>query len=192
MSEQEQEQAAPVKRGRGRPRKHPLVERDPPREQKTYKMRAAPNWHNYDASEEETPDKLKISPHLIPAGMSAQWVTDSVYGQGVPQHRAEFERKGWTPVHQDDFDGQFNGMFMPKDKPGEINVEGLVLMMRPKELTERARKVDKQRAYDQVRIKENAMRGGDLPVSLDPRHPSAISTNRITKTMERIVVPGDE
>lgn len=184
MSDQ---QEALVKRGRGRPRKHPLVEREP----KRYKMRAAPNWESFDPNTEETPDKLRIPEHQVPAGLSLQWVTDSVYGQSVPQHRAQFEKRGWTPVHQDDFDGQFNGMFMPRNAPGEINVDGLVLMARPRELTEKARKADRQAAYEQVAIKEQALRGGDLPVSLDSRHPTAINTNRINKTMERIVVPED-
>lgn len=183
MSEEQATQ--PIKRPRGRPRKNPL-ERQPPRE---YKMRARPNWETYDAGDEETPDKLRIRDGLIPEGMSAQWVTDSVLGQPVPQHRAQFERKGWTPVHQDDFDGQFNGMFMPKDAPGEINVDGLVLMMRPRELTNQARKKDRQAAYEQVAIKERALKGGDIPISLDARHPSAVNSNRITKTMERVVVP---
>ncbi len=183
-----------VKRGPGRPRKNPLIEREPKREPvaKSYKMRARPNWENFDASAGDTPDRLRINPDLIPPGMSAQWVTDSVLGQAVPQHRADFERKGWTPVHQDDFDGQFNGMWMQKDAPGEINVEGLVLMMRPKEITDRARKADQRRAYEQVAIKEQSLRGGDLSsVTLDSRHPSAIRSNTINKSMERLVVPED-
>lgn len=181
---------------RGRPPKiryEPVIEREAKREPTSskLKMRAAPNWETVDANAEDTPDRLRISSDLIPDGMSAMWVTDSVLGQGVPQHRSEFERKGWTPVHQDDFDNQFNGMFMPKNAPGEINVEGLVLMMRPKQLTDKAKLSDRKRAYEQVAIKEQALRGGDLPVTLDARHPSAMNTNRINKSIERIEVPGD-
>lgn len=184
---------ATLKRPRGRPRKNPLIEREEKQAPvKKLKMRASPNWENFDTSAEDTPDRLRISPDLIPEGMSAMWVTDSVLGQSVPHHRSQFERKGWTPVHQDDFDGQFDGMFMPKGAPGEINVEGLVLMMRPRELTEKARRQDRRRAYEQVAVKEQALRGGDIPVTLDPRHPSAVNTNRINKTMERIQIPSDE
>jgi len=179
----------PLKRGPGRPRKN--LEVAPKAEPKQFKMKAKPNWESFDATMEETPDRLRINPDLIPEGMAAQWVTDSVYGQGVPQHRADFERKGWTPVHQQDFDGQFDGMFMPKGAQGEINVEGMVLMMRPKEFTEKAARADYHRAREQVFIKEQALRGGDIPTSLDARHPSALSTNRITKTVERIEVPRD-
>ncbi len=180
-----------IKRGPGRPRKNPIVEREAPREApRQYKMRAQPNWESVDPNQEETPDKLRIPRDLIPDGMSAMWVTDTVLGQAVPQHRAEFERKGWTPVHQDDFEGQFNGMFMHKDAPGEINVEGLVLMMRPKEISDRARFNDQRKAREQVAIKEQALRGGDMPnVSLDTRHESALRSNKIQRSFERITVP---
>lgn len=180
----------PVKRPRGRPRKNP-VEREVKREAvvSNLKMRAAPNWVNVDPEAMDSPDRLRIHEDLIPAGMSAMWVTDSVLGQGVPQHRAEFERKGWTPVHQDDFDGQFNGMFMPKDSPGEINSDGLVLMMRPKAMTDKAERANQRKAYEQVAIKEAALTGGDLGTTLDSRHPSATNSNRIRKTVERIDIP---
>lgn len=184
----------PVKRKPGRPRKNP-VEREPMREPvqtKKYKMRASPNWEEVDPLATDSPDRLRIDPGMIPEGMSAMWVTDSVYGQAVPQHRSEFERKGWTPVHQDDFDNQFNGMFMPKDAPGEINVEGLVLMMRPVQMTKKAEMADKRKAWEQVAIKEQALRGGDLTgVSLDTRHATALNSNKINKTMERITIPDE-
>ncbi len=182
----------PIKRGPGRPPKNPVLAREPQREEmaKPLKMRAKPNWETIDADGPDTPDRLYISPDKIPEGMSAQWVTSTVFGQSVANHRAEFERKGWTPVHQDDFDGQFNGKWMAKDKEGEIEVEGLVLMVRPKELTDKAQQANDHKARQEVAIKERALRGGDMPgVALDPTHPSALRTNKIGKSLERIEVP---
>lgn len=179
------------KRSVGRPRKLASKPEPEAKAPVQYKMKAKPNWEAFDTDEVDTPDRLRIDPSLIPEGMSAVWVTDSVYGQSVPQHRAEFEKKGWTPVHQEDFDGQFNGMFMPRGAPGEINVEGCVLMMRPKEITDRAKLMERRKAVEQVAIKEQALKGGDIPISLDARHPSAISSNRIGKSMERIAIPED-
>jgi len=179
-----------VKRGPGRPRKNPVPEA--PKAEPKRKMKAKPNWENYDASADETPDRLRISPDMVPDGMALQWVTDSVYGQPVPQHRADFERKGWTPVHQSDFDGIYDGMFMPKGIDGEIGVEGLVLMARPKEFSDKAKALDHRRAREQVFIKEQALRGGDIPISLDARHPSALGTNRINKSVERLDIPSDK
>lgn len=181
---------APVKRGPGRPRKLLEAKVEPKSPGKIqHRMRAKPNWETFDATSEESPDKLRIDRSLIPEGMDLQWVTSEVFGQPDPQHRADFERKGWTPVHQDDFNGQFNGMFMAKDAPGEITVHGLVLMARPMEFTLEARKQDRRKALEQVLIKEQSLRSGDVPVSLDPRHPSAISSNRINKSIERIEIP---
>jgi hypothetical protein len=178
-----------LKRSVGRPRKVATKPEPTPKKNPEYKMKAKPNWETFTADEVDTPDRLRIDPSLIPEGMSAVWVTDSVYGQGVPQHRAEFEKKGWTPVHQEDFDGQFNGMFMPKGAPGEINVEGMVLMMRPKEITDKAKILERRKANEQVAIKEQAFRSGDMPISLDPRHETAVRTNRINKSIERISIP---
>jgi hypothetical protein len=171
------------------PKKAAGVEREPIKSTR-WKMRAAPNWEVVDTAAEDTPDRLRIEKHEIPEGMSLVWVTDSVLGQGVPQHRAEFEKRGWTPVHQDDFDGQFNGKFMARDKTGEINLEGMVLMARPEEITKAAKLRDQRKAVEQVKLKEQALTAGDLSnVSLDARHPSAIGSNRISKSLERISVP---
>lgn len=196
MSEDTVAPVVALKRPRGRPRKNP-VEREAPREamrqdsSKPLRMRAKPNWETMDASGPETPDRFRIDPSLIPDGMSAQWVTNTVFGQEMPHHRADFERGGWTPVHQDDFDGQFDGMFMSRGKEGEINVDGLVLMVRPKEITDKAVRKNKLKAYEQVAIKEQALRGGDLPISLDPSHPSAVRTNKVNRTLERVEIPKD-
>lgn len=188
----------PLKRGRGRPRKNPEttttsapVANAAPSLTK-HRMKAKPNWEDIDMSfTDDSPDRLRIDPSLVPTGMSLQWVTDSVYGQGVPQHRAEFEKRGWTPVHQEDFDRILDGMFMPRGAAGEIMVDGMVLMARPEELTRKAKMADRRKAQEVIRIKEQALRGGDLNTSLDSQHPSALQTNRITRSMERIEIPKD-
>lgn len=177
-----------IKRGPGRPRKI-VAKPEEVSTPKTFKMKAKPNWESFDASSEETPDKLHIDSGLVPEGISLQWVTDSVYGQSMAQHRSGFERKGWTPVHQEDFDGVFDGMFMPKGAQGEIMNEGLVLMARPKEFTAKAKKLERRAALEQVHIKEQALRGGDIPISLDARHASALQTNKIGKSYERLPIP---
>jgi hypothetical protein len=154
-------------------------------------MRAAPNWVDVDLSEADNPDKLHIPPSMVPEGMSFQWVTESVLGQPFAQHRAGFEKKGWTPVHQDDFDGQLDGMFMPKGAEGEIKMTGMVLMARPSEMTERAKRADKRAAMEQVQIKEQAWRHGDIGTTLDSRDQSAVGFNHIRKSVEKLVAPDE-
>src|SRR5690242_17941086 len=152
MSEEiKSDETTPIKRGPGRPRKVQADTPAPQRERSVaprHKMKAKPNWDDDDISGlgEESPDRLGIAPELVPEGMSLQWVTDSVYGQQVPQHRARFEKRGWTPVHQEDFDGAFDGMFMARGAPGEIKVDGMVLMARPAEMTRKATLDDRRKA----------------------------------------------
>ena len=179
-----------IKRKPGRPKK--VLEAKPEPQvavPKTFKMKAKPNWESFDATSEDSPDKLHINQELVPEGISLQWVTDSVYGQSMSQHRSSFERKGWTPVHQEDFVGVFDGMFMPKGAQGEIMNEGLVLMARPKEFSNKAKLLERRAAVSQVMIKEQALRGGDIPIPLDSRHASALQTNKIGKTYERLPIP---
>ena len=178
-----------IKRGPGRPRKPLVAKPAEPVALKSFKMKAIPYWESFDATAEESPDRLRIDPALIPEGFALQWVTDSVYGQSMSQHRSKFERKGWTPVHQEDFDGAFDGLFMPKGASGEIMNEGLVLMARPKEFNDKAKRMDHRRAIEQVHIKEQALRGGDIPISLDARHATALQTNKIGKSYERLPIP---
>lgn len=188
------EELKPIKRGPGRPRKVDVISPEPKAASSRYKMKAKPNWDDEDIGglPDESPDRLGIDPALVPEGMSLQWVTDSVYGQQVPQHRARFEKRGWTPVHQEDFDGVFDGMFMPKGAQGEIKVDGMVLMARPAEMTRKAMLDDRRKAQEVIRIKEQALRGGDINTSLDSQHPTALRTNKVNRTMERLEIPTDK
>jgi hypothetical protein len=180
----------PQKR-RGRPPKSATIERDPRR----IPMRAKPNWEDGTlVGSENDVDRYRLPAWFLDKWKEAvafQWVTNSVYGQEDPKHRGMFEMGGWTPVHQDDFEGELDGMFMKKGDTNEINYGGMVLMARPAELQKKARRLDQRGAREQLEIKERALRGGDLPVSLDATHPSAINTNRVNKSYERIDIPKD-
>lgn len=177
---------------KGRPRTRKTeVGAAPLRKPMRWTMAAGARWEGADINEEVSEDRLSVPKEMIPEGMTLQWVTDSVFGQPMPQRRAQFERRGWTPVHPQDFDGRFDGKFTPLGATNEINVDGLVLMARPAEFTEKARKRDRMKATEQVRIKEQSLRGGDLPVTLDAGHPSAVRSNMINRTMERVHIPND-
>ena len=182
MSDDILEPSTPKKRGwpKGKPRgKKAAAEREPVHET----MRAAPS--KYEFLDDEDDDRLKVPKELIPQGMDYQWVTDSILGQPQPQRRARFERRAWTPVPAERHDG----MFMPKGYKGEINVDGLVLMERPLEFSIRARQKEREKAREQVYVREQQLRGGDLgnKVAFDTQHKSV--QNRINKSYERIVVP---
>lgn len=143
-------------------------------------------WDNFQADDLDTPDRLHVPRDVIPDGIDYQWVTDSVLGQPVPQHRAMFEKKGWMPVPAE----RHEGMFMPKGWKGEINVEGQVLMERPLEFSLRAKRKDQQAAREQVRAKEAQIRGGAIDgVAFDTQYGGAKTANKVGHSYERVPVP---
>lgn len=166
-------------------RKRKLTPREPVHEP----VRKADPKYSSLVEDDDNDDRLHIAKSEIPDGMDYQWVTDSILGQPAPQRRARFERKGWTPVPSPRHDGKF----MPKGFQGEINVDGLVLMERPLELSVRAKQRNLMKARDQVHAKEAQLTGGDIPgVTLDTHHKSAVSKNKVNKSYEGYVPPGED
>ncbi len=157
---------------------------------KRWKMKAAPEgWELDGMPAEESQDRFFIRRDDFPEGMDLQWVTHSVMGMEMPQERRKFENRRWTPVYQEDFDGIFNGRWMPRDAPGEINVDGMVLMARPMEYSIVSRETELRRAREQVRIKEQAWRTGEAINASGATDPSARGYNRINRSYERLDVP---
>lgn len=166
---------------KGKPRPKKTADRDSVHER--------PVSPKYEMLPEDDDDRLRVPRELIPDGMDYQWVTDSVLGAPMPQRRARFERRGWTPVPA----ARHDGMFMPKGFQGEINVDGLVLMERPLEYSIQAKKKDEMRAAEQVYVREAQLRGGnpDKNIGFDTQHGSARGANRVSKTYERVPMPED-
>lgn len=133
--------------------------------------------------------RLHIPRHLFPDGFDLQWVTESVFGQPQPAHRARFERSGWVSVMADEFDGRYGKMFAPDGTTGEIKQDGLVLMARSKAWSDKARRLDQRRAGERVQIKVQQLRAGALDkVSLAPDHPEVVRRNVINTSIEPISI----
>lgn len=144
--------------------------------------------YQIDDDDDRLNGPFKNGQAFVPEGMSYQWVTDSIFGQHQAQRRSSFERKGWLPVPAERHDG----VWTKKGHEGEINVEGLVLMERPAEYTKMAHTHHQRKAREQVWIKEQQLRGGDVGVTLDSQHQSALKTNRINKSYEPMMRVPDE
>jgi len=144
--------------------------------------------YTVDEDEDRLNGPIKSGEASVPEGMSYQWVTDSIFGQLQPQRRSRFERKGWMSVPAERHDG----VWTPRGYKGEINVDGLVLMERPAEYTKMAHDHDKRKAREQVWVKEQQLRGGDVGTTLDSRHQSALKSNRISKSYEPLLNVPDE
>ena len=127
-------------------------------------------------------------------GADLQWNLDTVKGMdGTEVHnlptqvtRIGMEQQGWESVQPGDFGGLLDGMFTKKDHRGEIVVGGQVLQWRPCELTLEARAEDREMARAQIGAHEKQIASGNLPgvdhKVLNPRHGSAQSVTKITKT----------
>lgn len=154
------------------------------------KMRAKPNWDDMSDVDEGV-DRFHIPKDLFPDGMDLQWVTVECYGQLQTTYRASQEKHGWTPVHPSDFDGLFDGRYMPRGAEGEINVGGLVLMTRPLELSIASRQKDRREAMLPAQLKRESIISGDVPgISQSAsQHPSAVKRNTVNITREPIEVP---
>lgn len=169
------------KRKRGRPKKVKAEEtREPMREAMREDADAA-----FVYSPDDENDRLKVPKESIPDGMDYLWVTGSIYGQPQPQRLARFQKQGWRPVPA----SRHDGLFMPKGHQGYIEVDGLILHERSKKISDMAKAYELRKARGQVRAKEAQLLGGDMGVSLDSQHPSAIRSNRINKSYEKIEIP---
>lgn len=103
-----------------------------------------------DNQNDFVPDRFQIDPDDIPEGLSYEWKRYTTMGQENRHYERELTKMGWEPVpakrHPD---------LMPTNYKGNtIEMDGLVLMERPKVITDRVRERDLRIAKSQVRDNE--------------------------------------
>ncbi len=94
-------------------------------------------------------DRFFIDPHIIPDGWSYEWKRKTIWGKEDPAHEVELARQGWETVP-----ATRHPQMMPKGNWQTIDRDGMVLMERPKELTDDVHAANLRRAKLQVRAKE--------------------------------------
>lgn len=104
--------------------------------------------HREEQNLDET-DRFKVTASEIPSGWSYEWKRKSIMGKEDPAYEVELARGGWEPVP-----ASRHPSMMPKGKYETIERDGMILMERPKELTDEAHSADLRRARLQVRSKE--------------------------------------
>ena len=134
-------------------------------------------------------DKLGIPKDQWPEGITMMWVTQEVRGDRGLDRTPMFETSGWLPVHGEDFDGQFDGMFTPKGTRGPIVKEGLMLMAKPTEMVDKSYKRDQQDAKNVVQIKERDIFGGKMDGVMGADHETAKRFNHVKRSVERVTIP---
>jgi hypothetical protein len=188
-------------KGRARPHKAAAIHAeavqaaaDRAEQPKRPKIKARPNWESDDfvGVGHEGTDRLKVPDEIVNAlhrdGYALQWVTRSVRGQETPQELSKMTRGGWTPVHQSDFDGVLDGIFMPKGHDEVITVEDCMLVVRPVEIHNKARNMERRAARLPMQITEEQI-GRGIPNVTGGDHPTATRGNMIKKSLERVEIP---
>jgi hypothetical protein len=135
---------------------------------------------------EDENDMLYIHPGIIPDGMRYNWKTLSVLGAPQSRRYGRFQATGWEPVPA----SRHPGLFTPKGYEGDIEYDGLVLMEKSEDACQAAEAREFSKARDQVKAKEQQLRGGDVRgVGFDTQHPSARRASGVSKSYERFDVP---
>ncbi len=102
---------------------------------------------------DEGTDEFWIDPAEIPDGWSYEWKRVTVLGAEDPSYQTFLARRGWEPV-----DARRHPDMMPRGSVSPIiERKGMVLMERPMEITQEVKNIEKQRARNQVRAKEEQL-----------------------------------
>lgn len=134
---------------RGEMRAAPAREEDP--RARAAKRAAEIRGHRTSQSLDET-DRFKVNSDEIPPGWAYEWKRKTVFGKEDPAYEVELSRGGWEPVP-----ASRHPSMMPKGHFETIERDGMILMERPKELSDDARSAELRRARLQVRSKENQL-----------------------------------
>jgi hypothetical protein len=162
-----------VKRGPGRPARTPIIERTEEtmtelRETNKDELGMAPVTRglreaalradelrarmNDDSMDPSMYDEFYIDPRKIPEGWDYNWKRESIAGMTDEQNMLEMRSGGWEPV-----DTRRHPDMMPIGHNGAIRKKGMILMERPKEITNIAQGRELATARELVNQKEKAL-----------------------------------
>ena len=147
------------------------------------RLRAAELLEHGNEQLDNAIDEFAIPAHIIPEGWHYEWRTHTVQGKEDASYAVQLDMKGWQPVPV-----SRHPNMMPKDYSGStIILKGMMLMERPVEINERMRMLEKRRALDQVRIKEDQLRSAPPGTFDRGQHPGA--PVKVGRNYEPIPVP---
>lgn len=147
--------------------------------------RRAAELRDHLGEEPDGVDEFFIDPNDIPDGWDYEWKAKFVLGQEQATHILALRRAGWEEVPTSRHPSY---MPMGSDLP-YIERKGMVLMERPKEITDEARARELRKARLQVRHKEeqlNAATGGQFE-----RTNKDQSLVKVKKSYESIPIPNE-
>jgi hypothetical protein len=129
-------------------------------------------------------DEFYVDLTCVPDGWTYEWKRLSLLGAEDPTYTVHLARMGWEPVPS-----SRHPEMMPSGwARGTIERKGLILMERPSEVVDEARRLQDRAARDQVRAKEAQLSGtpdGTLTRDHEKVRPA------IKKSFEAMPVPKD-
>jgi hypothetical protein len=118
-----------------------------------------------------------------PPGWTYEWKTHTVFNKSFPHYTTQLMRSGWAPVPAN----RHRELLYPEYTDESIIIEGLMLMERPKELTDRRRLRERIKATEQVRNSEAKL--VDAPPGTAPRDAHRKTQPRVGSSVGPIGVP---
>lgn len=118
-----------------------------------------------------------------PPGWTYEWKTHTVFNKSFPHYTNQLLRSGWAPVPA----SRHRELLFPEYTDESIIIDGLMLMERPKELTERRRLRERMKAAEQVRNSEAKL--VDAPPGTAPRDAHRKTQPRVGSTVGPIGIP---
>lgn len=129
-------------------------------------------------------DEFYIDRSRLPVGWDAEWKTKTVLGAEDPAQMVSYARMGWEPAPLDLFPEM-----MPQGWKGNtIERKGMILMIRPRKITDMVRQADARKAREQIRAKEAQL--SSAPDGQFTRDHAQVKP-KISHGYEPMPIPGD-
>lgn len=129
-------------------------------------------------------DEFYIDRSRLPAGWDAEWKTKTVLGAEDPAQMVSYARMGWEPAPLD----MFPEMMPQGWKGNTIERKGMILMIRPRKITDMVRQADSRKAREQIRAKEAQL--SSAPDGQFGRDHAQVKP-KISHGYEPLPIPGD-
>jgi hypothetical protein len=131
-------------------------------------------------------DKFFIPSEAIPEGWTYEWKRWRVYGKEDPTYEVEMARRGWEPVP-----ASRHPELVPSNwQHTHVELDGMILMERPEEITEEFRAGERRRAMQQVRAKEEQLQDAP-PGAFERVDAKGKSTVKVNKSYAPMAIPKD-
>lgn len=131
-------------------------------------------------------DKFSFDRKIIPDGWEYEWKRMTTYGARDPSYEVNLAQTGWEPVPL-----ERHPEMMPRGWAGQtIERDGMMLMERPREISDMVRAKDRKRARLQLHDKEEQL--GMAPKDHFDRDNKGTPMASVSKGYSPAEIPGDD